>query len=432
MTVPSGDGQAAAPDSPAPDLASPDPPALDPMKLAAARLWATTTHPYLASAVFAAPVLPAPDLGRLVVDRWWRIHADPRVVADSPVADLGGELIHLTTHLLRDHATRAEAQHLGEEAELHHWVDAADAEIADDFPDLPRLAEPVAPVDLDQPDGRLAEEYYRFGSVREGRTNDCGSGARGHAAGEPPPPDPDQDADGDDPGRRGVPPDDQQLIRREVAARIAEAEAGSVSASLRRWAEERRRPRVDWRDELAAVIRRALAATSGAVDYSYRRPSRRGGAVDGVVLPSLARPSVEVAVVCDTSASVTDDQLGQALAEVDGLLRATGTRQVRFLSCDDAVRSVDRVAAGRPVIPIGGGGTDMAVGMAAAMAQRPRPDVVVVLTDGYTPWPGRAPRADTVVGLLEGDGNGAPAPPAPPGWARVVTIPARPVGAGGR
>ncbi|MEM9563171.1 MAG: VWA-like domain-containing protein [Actinomycetota bacterium] len=407
-----------------PEAASPSPSvdpepvtALDPMKLAAARLWAADRHPYLASAVFAAPVLPAPELGRVVIDRWWRIHADPAVVERAAVSDLGGELLHLTSHLLRDHAGRADAQHFGEPAELHHWVDAADAEIADDFERLPRLAETVTPDDLDQRDGRLAEEYYRHGSVRDGATNDCGSGAHGEPPPwEPPPPDDETP---------GVGSDDQELVRQEVAARVAEAGADAPDG-LRRWAEERLRPTVDWRAELAACLRRAVSVTAGAVDYSYRRPSRRAAAVDGVVLPSLARPTPEVAVVCDTSASVTDDELGRALTEVDGLLAATGTRQIRFLSCDDAVRSVDRVAAGREVTLLGGGGTDMAAGLAAAVDQQPPPQVVVVLTDGYTPWPPAAPpRTVTVVGLLgAGAGrDGAPSPPAPPAWARVVPIP---------
>lgn len=51
----------------------------------------------------------------------------------------------------------------------------------------------------------------------------------------------------------------------------------------------------------------------------------------------------------------------------------------------------------------------------------PRPSVVVVLTDGYTPWPERPPRGlRLVVGLLR-EGPAAPEW-APPGWARVVEI----------
>jgi hypothetical protein len=43
--------------------------------------------------------------------------------------------------------------------------------------------------------------------------------------------------------------------------------------------------------------------------------------------------------------------------------------------------------------------------------------VVVVLTDGYTPWPAEAPQAlCVVVGLLHAGG------PQPPAWARTVLI----------
>jgi predicted metal-dependent peptidase len=158
-------------------------------------------------------------------------------------------------------------------------------------------------------------------------------------------------------------------------------------------------------------------------DYSYRRPSRRAAAAPGVVLPSLIRPVPEVAVICDTSGSMSDELLGMAIAEVAGLLRALGVaRSVRVLACDAAVSSVQRVTSSSQVNLAGGGGTDMGAGLAAAAALRPRPAVAVVLTDGYTPWPGAAPKAMRVVcGLLGADG-----PDGPP-WARSVRISMEPI-----
>jgi predicted metal-dependent peptidase len=385
-------------------------------KLAAARLWATNRYPYLATALFASPASPAPELGRLVIDRWWRVHADPEVVASATVPELGGELLHLATHVLRDHANRADTLGFSDRGELHHWVDAADAEICDDFPtDLHRVSPPVTPADLVCDDGRLAEEYYRRGIVRQETANDCGSGAHGHSPEwEPPPP-----ADRSDPG---VDQHDQRLIRRKVAADVASASPDAVGASLRRWAEGELRPQIDWRVELAAVLRRSLSSVSGAVDYSYRRPSRRATASPGVVLPSLVRPSVGVAVLCDTSASVSDEQLGAALAEVDGLLRATGTRSVTVLAVDAAINAVSTVTSGRDVRLVGGGGTDLRVGLDGVADLRPRPQVVVAITDGFTPWPERPPPVELVVALVEGDNHLAP--PEPPAWARTVRVPA--------
>ena len=193
---------------------------------------------------------------------------------------------------------------------------------------------------------------------------------------------------------------------------------GTVSAGLLRWAEEVLSPKVNWRAVLAAELRRAIAEVSGAVDYSYRRPSRRSAVAGPVVLPALRRPVPEVAVVCDTSGSMTEDLLAMVLAEVEGLLRALGlARQVRVLACDTAVAPVQRVSSARQVELIGGGGTDMGAGIGAAAALRPRPAVAVVLTDGYTPWPAAAPKGmRVVVGLL-----GETAPDGPP-WARAVRV----------
>jgi predicted metal-dependent peptidase len=200
-------------------------------------------------------------------------------------------------------------------------------------------------------------------------------------------------------------------------------EPGSVPAGLLRWAESVLPSRVDWRRVLAAEIRRAVAAVAGAVDYSYRRPSRRAAVVRPAVLPSLVRPVPEVAVVCDTSGSMDDTLLARALAEIEGLLTRAGLRSVRLrvLAVDTAVHAVRRVSSARQVELLGSGGTDMGVGIDAAARLTPRPTVVVVLTDGYTPWPDRPPRGiRVVVGLLESAGE---EPPDPPAWARTVRIP---------
>ena len=53
--------------------------------------------------------------------------------------------------------------------------------------------------------------------------------------------------------------------------------------------EEILNPKVNWRKVLAAELRRAVAEVSGAVDYSYRRPSRRAAVAGNVVLPALRR-----------------------------------------------------------------------------------------------------------------------------------------------
>ncbi len=383
--------------------------------VAAARLWAANQFPYLASAIFALSVEEAPGIESVQVDQWWRVHADPVVATTWSVEQLGGELIHLGTHLLRDHASRAQAVGFTDPAELHHWVEAADAELNDDLPaELPRGQIAIKPADLGCPNGRLAEEYYQSGQPRDGSFSDCGSGAHGQTAPwEPPPP---RD------GGTGLEKDQQELVRQRVAADIQAHDAADVPEGLLRWAENRRRSSVGWRTLLAAELRRSLASVAGAVDYSYARPSRRASAAGNVILPSLRKPEVSVAVVCDTSASVDENLLGTALSEIEALVRSVGTRGVQVIACDDAVHAVTTVRRADDVTLFGGGGTDMGVGLAVAAEQRPVPQVVVVLTDGFTPWPDKQPSNVTVlVGLLE-TADESSIPPPPPSWCRTVHI----------
>lgn len=407
-----------------PGLPSPPPPPhLDTAHLAAGRLWAAHRFPYLASALFACRVVMVPALKGVATDEGWRLYVGPGVVEALAVEELGTVLVHHVGHLLRDHAERARALGLGstmrdidgQRSVFKTWVLAADIEINDDLADagLPLAADAVLPNQVGCEPGRLAEEYFHQLRADADPCPECGSGA--HAV--------PRDWDLLDEAAR-VSPDAARLLRCQVAADIlgqcqGGQKPGTVPAGWERWARQILEPKVDWRRVLAAELRRGFQAAAGAVDYTYRRPSRRSRSVGRVVLPSLRRPTPEVAVVCDTSGSMTEDLLGEVLGEVDGILRSVGVRrhQVRVLSCDAAVHAVKRVSAARHVELVGGGGTDMGAGLAAAQALRPPPDLIVVLTDGFTPWPLDAPTGPAVVvGLL------GPAPPAPPPWARVVHI----------
>jgi predicted metal-dependent peptidase len=115
-------------------------------------------------------------------------------------------------------------------------------------------------------------------------------------------------------------------------------------------------------------------------------------------------------------------ELDAALVEVKGVIRAAGIdrQALQVLACDAAVGAKTRVRRVEDVQLVGGGGTDMRVGIAAAEAALPRPAVVVVLTDGMTPWPDRPTRARLVVAII-GDHAAAEHVPA---WATTVLVPA--------
>jgi len=368
--------------------------------LAAARLWASSRLPYLASALFALSLEVEADTGTVAVDRSWHLVADPVHVGRLDVEELGKLIIHLTGHLLREHADRAGIARVEEDDARSRWNRASDAEINDDLHggDLVPTVAPDLPSTLGCADGKLTEQY--LDAIGPGQRHwDCGSGCDN---GERP-----WDRDGD--GVRadgGLGPGQAQLLRLGVAAEVQRHAAmwpGTVPGGWLRWAQDMLPSRVDWRRVLAAEIRRSLASVAGNVDYTYRRPSRRQRSVPRVVLPSMHRPVPNVAIVCDTSGSMHETLLARALAEVEGILTRAGLRQtqVRVLAVDTNVHAVSRVSRASQVELTGGGGTDMGAGILAAAELRPRPAVIIVLTDGFTPWPSGPPTGiKVVIGVL--------------------------------
>ena len=378
-------------------------------RLAAARVWLTARYPYLALAAHSLHPVLAPGLGTFAVDRWWRLYTDPARLAGWTVPQAGAVLVHEVWHLLGAHADRADA--LGVTAEhAAAWNLAADAEINDGLlaDGLPLPGTPVTPERLGCRPGGLAESYYRP-TRTPAAVADCGSGAHGVPhPGEQPPTE----------AQPGTGATGGGLIRLETARQIADA-AGRVTvpAGLARWAEGLLTPKVDWRVLLRAAVRGGLRFAAGHVDHSYHRPPRRSAATPAVVLPVLRRPQPTVAVVLDTSASISDGMLAQALTEVDAALRSAAVRgsQISVLCCDAVAGTTQQITAAARITLTGGGGTDLRVGLTAALTVRPRPDLVIVLTDGDTPWPAQPPPATRVIVVLL-----APTSTPTPAWATAI------------
>lgn len=396
---------------------------------AAARVWTARRAPYLASALLALePVVVLHDgeydLSALPTDAEWHVYLDPDVLAATAVPTIGFWLLHQVTHLLRRHGDRYPGETTrdggalgGRNPDQRRWNVACDAEIDDDLRaedvTIPRVA--VVPGDLDLPNGRLAEQYWADLADRAPREDppDCGTGVDGLP----------RDWNGGEPGLSGA---RRALVERDAARRIREhtRARGDVPAGWQRWAEDILEPVVDWRRTLRAAVRRGVAEIAGRVDFTYRRPSRRAAALPDIVLPSLRQPLPTVAVVIDTSGSMSDPMLAQVLGEVGGLLSSVGVGRNRLhvVCCDAAAYEAQRVLSAKDVRLLGGGGTDMGEGLRAAVRLRPEPDLVIVLTDGRTPWPPTPPgRAKVIVGLLDRSGS-------VPGWATSVLVEPDPVG----
>lgn len=422
-------------------------------RLAAAKLWLVSTQsptscggmPYLATALYALVAVPSGRVRAMTVDRRWRLYVNPAWVAATDVPVIAAELAHLVWHLLSDHAARADDVGV-DRASAEQWRTAADVTVGELLDGGDLATGLPGPMGLGLTPGRSAEEHFaRLSRLPPPRPRDDGEGDR------------DRDGDGDQsgPGDGSDEPEvdttcgsgcdgqprghelpagdgigavgdaDADHIRRRVAIEFREhmTAIGREPGQWSRWVEQVLDPVVPWTQVLAAAVRRGIGWAHGHTDYTYTRISRRQSVAGPVILPATRRPVPEVAVVVDTSGSVDDGLLAQALGEVDGVLAGLGVsdRSVTVLATDAAVHAVTRARSAADVRLGGGGGTDMGVGIEAALALRPRPTLVVVLTDGWTPWP-HLPPALPVVAVIIGRHRGE-LPPTPEWAQRVECVP---------
>ncbi|MDP9182897.1 MAG: VWA-like domain-containing protein [Actinomycetota bacterium] len=391
-------------------------------RLSAAKLWLTAPNggnaPYLSAALFAAPVVLTDGVETISADDRWQVYANPDWVLGVEVPVLGAHLEHLLWHLLRDHADRARSMGVGR-AESKTWTKAADLTVAENLfvsgHDRVGLA---LPKEVRLPPELAAEEYFtllnrlRVTEIEVTDEGSCGSAADGVRRGY-------EVISGDDDTLDRVRAEE---LRRLVAIEFREhiKERGTLKGEWARWVDQVLEPKVPWQQVLASSIRRAVAWTQGNTHPTYRRLSRRQAATPRAILPGTQRPVPAVAIIVDTSGSMDDGLLAQALGEVDGVLRSLGgaVGAVDVLSCDADVGAISKVSMARRIELVGGGGTDMRVGIKAAQLLRPRPEVVIVLTDGYTPWPDvPLPGCAVVAVLLHRDGYSTP-----PAWITAVEV----------
>jgi len=356
------------------------------------------------------------------VDKDWNCYYNPDLVKSWPVDAIATVLVHEVWHLLRGHHKRAAAfgvSVLNQAA----WNVAADAEINDGMlkagMTFPPGIEPVTPKLLGQPDDLLAEEYYHRlprqnvtmcgigGSSADGIKRPWESGS-GKVDGE-------GEDKGQSSGQHGPRVIPAELIRKQVADEMGKF-AGKLPGDWARWSKAVTMPRqIPWQSVFRAVFGRVVTA-GRKEDWTYSRPSRRTLLDPSFILPGLTGTLPDIVMIGDTSGSMGEDALGEAIVIMDSILEYLGrTFPVTVIVGDTCVQSVSKVTSGKNIKLHGGGGTDMRELIAHALTLKPKPQIVVVVTDGYTPWPERAPPGVQIVVVLVADGDS-------PTWATTVKV----------
>jgi predicted metal-dependent peptidase len=411
-----------------------------PESIQAARLSLIKRRPYLASILWSMiPVARTEKdgLDTMAVDRYARWYINIEKVNQWPIPMIALAIIHEISHLMRRHHDRMQqfnGYSVAGGISLANW--GGDLEINDDLIAEAQDFQTTAPEGwlypklFDFPNNLLAEEYCdllikkakKDGKLRTipGNSN-AGAGKCGSCSGS----DPKEWEEGPPPGvdggtadsLPGLTPAEMDVTRRQVAEAIKQHSTaiGKVPAGWSRWADrELVAPKVHWTREFAAIVRRAQAEVAGMVNYSFSKPSKRSN--KRIILPGLRKPKIDAVGVLDTSGSMSEADLDRSLSEFAGIMKQVGLDGMRYVSVDAAATVGRRVFKASQINLVGGGGTDMRVGISAAMAMKPKPDIVIVFTDGYTPWPSEPVRDTKIIALLTRAG----AMNQVPGWIRAI------------
>lgn len=397
-----------------------------------ARAYCARQLPWFAPALFRCRIQLTEKVALAAIDTHFNIYFNPEKVQQidernsrtDALEQLGFIWIHEIAHVLREHSARA----LERQADAELWNVAADLEINDSI--WPGLTMPLdfpglLPAHFGLPNGQLTEFYYQKLENHPARKNCscCDEGSGVHGQGRP-------WEISDQQNRQELDRVETEMIRRAVAQEIRKhSRPGRMPGGWDRWAAEKLQARVDWRRALRHRMSVAINQGIGnRVDYSYRRPSRRQSVFQPILPPALSGDlSARVACVVDTSGSMTPQQLAQVVGEVCAVLQVFRV-PVTILPCDAQAYEPIRIASPKDYFKLqklpGGGGTNMIAGIEAAMQLQPRPDSILVLTDGYTPYPTKLYPVPVVFGIFNlGTQPLWSLPPNPP-WTpdRVVEI----------
>lgn len=445
-------------------------------RLAKARLGACRRWPAATAAILSLVPVERRGLGTMAVDKHWRCYFDPEYLAGASDDEAELVLLHEVSHLLLRHHERGASV-----ANWQLWNVATDCSInfrlQAEGHHVP--AEWLLPARLQLPDNLTAEQYYRHLEDRKNEQSKStanaetgeqpadsgadpsavgqpGAGAEDQAAHSPAAGDGGADScnetpaaadspefDPVTPGTSGscsdgrqrpwedsppadekdnsVPPampkHEQDQVLRDVAERIAK-QPGSGAGSWSRWAKEIISPRVDPKALLIAAVRQAVEQTTGGQDdQSYRRPARRQS-IAGVVRPGSVAIVPRILVIVDSSGSMGERDLGLALGLIGKVLNGFRLRDgVRVMVGDSAVQSVEKIFDPKKLELRGGGGTEIDRLIVEAAEMKPRPQLLIIATDGYTPWPAAAVGIPVVACLTQDT-----AAKRVPSWIKTIVL----------
>lgn len=175
----------------------------------------------------------------------------------------------------------------------------------------------------------------------------------------------------------------KDYIKQAICDAYATAKSmGKMPAGMERIIVGHLKPKVDWLQALRQRLRFGVSRRQSR-DVDWMRPNRRF--LDrSYVFPSTIGPdSPKIVFAVDTSGSMSESDLKQAIGELEDIRKRFGAR-IYFMDCDAGVYASRWLMPHEPLPALqGGGGTDFAPVFSHLIEKRIKPDYCVFFTDGY-------------------------------------------------
>jgi predicted metal-dependent peptidase len=210
--------------------------------------------------------------------------------------------------------------------------------------------------------------------------------------------------------KKGIPIDIDEDELRKIRAAIkgkvlqaANAAAGKLPASLKRFIDELVEPKVNWRDLLRQSIQSCITD-----DFTWQRPNRKH-MYGGIFLPTLKKDeTIDIQIAIDMSGSISDEMGKDFLSEVYGIMQQYHDFKIGVMTFDTAPYGYKEFTKDNQDELLsykldGGGGTDFDAFWDYWKDNKIEPKLAVVFTDGF-PFGSWGPDnyADTLWIITEG------------------------------
>lgn len=344
-----------------------------PNKLDKAKATIVLDYPFFASLLLRHPLVEREDIPTLAVDMRGTIYYNPKFIETLSTEQLVWGLCHEVLHRVGQHGLRRGHRH------PMAWNYAGDAWINDVLDDAKIGQRIPNTVDMRGSKDDTVENIYDKLPIQKVEEWGAGDGLGNDVI------------DGE-----GM--SESEKAEAEATTKIETAQAaqaakmrGKLPGALERFIHDILYPKTPWYEILEKFMTN-IAQT----EYSWKRPNRRFTPM-GAYLPiwSSQASMGPVVIGVDTSGSIGERELAFFGGHIKRIIGECNPERVYVVYCDAAINHVDEYTPNDydslALSPHGGGGTDMREIFNYIDREGIEADCIIVLTDGYTPFPDSVP-----------------------------------------